>query len=480
MLLTLIAEKCPCHKTLTSDRRDSWNIFYHLFIPDRALHLLREHARCLLHASESLETWSSSPFGSFVGFLSKDSLDRIRKFWVSYSAEHDHDQFEKRARSAIGKRSQDNSNFTAIHGVRAAGPLYLDAVNTMAHAYREFWKTGVVGGNAEDIAELGNRGLGLVNPMFAASSAPTGDYAVHYGTEPLLGFHVAEAFSNNPQSTQGDSKGVNSHVINVAKAQFRAWCHSFKQYTDKGTVRVEMFSGEAITLCHELQLQVSLRSQIDGSSRAYVQPWTLRPLLLDSATISGNDNIGSFAPYNIIDSSNLSDHVGLINVLIATIPLLRKSSSSVLYHESLLKASETIEKSLSEALGSDVATFALLMGLSPIGLLSGVTMEAVSNELGMNVVHQSEKGAQQQYRMRVPWRFPEFTDPEILKIVEAVTENTSAVEWEPRTLSAYLFALYLAVRDLECFYSIRIFFTPPIKNPKTVVPGKSLLGYLPP
>ncbi|KAL8783007.1 MAG: hypothetical protein Q9195_009512 [Heterodermia aff. obscurata] len=344
------AEKCPCHRNLTSDRRDVWNIFYHLFVPDRALAILQEHARCLLRASESWETWNSSPFGCFIGFLSKDSLASIRKFWISYSTEHECGQFEKKARNAISERSQEISEFTAMHGVRATGPFWIDAVKTMAHTYREFWKTGVVGGNAEDLADLGNGGLGLVNPMFAASSAPPGDYAVHYGTEPLLGFHVAEAFSNNPESTQTARTGVNSHVVNVAKTQFKAWCHSFKQYADNGTVRLEMFSGEAIGLCYELQLQIALRNKVDGLVRAYVQPWTLRPLRLESTTKSGNDNLGSFTLYNIIDSSNLSDHVGLINVLSATIPLLRKSSSSILYHESLLKASETIEKSLSDVL----------------------------------------------------------------------------------------------------------------------------------
>ena len=450
MLLTLIAEKCLCHGNLTSDRRDLWNIFYHLFVPDRALTVLREHARCLLRASESLETWTSSPFGTFIGFSSKDTLNSIRKFWVSYSTEHDRDQFETRARSVIGKQSQKDSGSNYVHGVRAAGPNWMDAVSTMAHAYREYWKTGVVGGNAEDIADLGNDGLGLVNPMFAVSSAPTGVYAVHYGTEPLLGFHVAEAFSNHPESIHGASKGVNNHVINVAKGQFSAWCRSFKQYTDNGMVRLDLFSGEAVALCHELQLRLASRVRLETSARVYVKPWTSRPLLLDGTTNSENNSVGSITPYDIIDSSNLSDHVGLINVLTATIPLLRKSFSSVLYHESLLKASKSIEKSLSDVIGSDVATFALLIGLAPVGLLSGVTMEAVSNEMGMATLYQSKPGGQEQYRLRVPWRFPEFTDPELFKNIEVDAGNASAVEWEPQALSAYLFTLYLTVRDLSC------------------------------
>ena len=477
MLLTLIAGKCPCHGKLTSDRRDLWNIFYHLFVPDRALTVLREHAQCLLRASESLESWTSSPFGGFIGFLNKDSLASIRTFWVSYSTEHDQDQFEARARSAIGKRSQEISGSTMMHGVRSAGPFWIDAVSTMACAYNEFWKTGVVGGNVEDIADLGNGGLGLVNPMFAVSSAPTGDYAVHYGTEPLLGFHVAEAFSNNPESIHGSTE-FNKHVVNVAKAQFRAWCRSFKQYTDNGKIRLELFSGEAIALCHELQLSDALRGRLGGSAKIYVKPWTSRPLLPNGATKSENNSVRSITPYDIIDSSNLSDHVGLINILTATIPLLRKASSSVLYHESLLKASKSIERSLSDAIGSDVATFALLIGLAPVGLLSGVTMEAVSNEIGMTTLNQPEKGKQEQYRLRVPWRFPEFTDPELIKNIGAGAGDTMAVEWEPQALSAYLFTIYLNVCDLYCPFLKAVFL--PLSASQHLFHLQSYIQQIPP
>lgn len=162
--------------------------------------------------------------------------------------------------NAVGKRGQKLGNFTAIHGVRATGPFWIDVVDTVAHAYKEFGKSGLVGRNAEDLADLGNRGLDLLNPMFAEPSAPSGDDVVHHRTEPLSGFHVAEAFSNNPESNQAAYTGINSHVVNVAKAQFRAWCHSFKQYTNNGTVRLDMFSGEAIACCYELQLQASLRN----------------------------------------------------------------------------------------------------------------------------------------------------------------------------------------------------------------------------
>ena len=328
-----------------------------------------------------------------------------------------------------------------IHGVRAAGPFWTDAIETMSDAYRAYWKTGVVGGNASDLSDLGNGGQGLVNPMFAVSSAHSGDYAVHYGTEPLLGYHLAQAFSDKPEknATAADA------VIKIAKAQFRAWCSSFKDYVHNERVRLNLFSGEAIALCHELQLHIDLHDQLGGSARAYVKPWSSQPLLLDGTSGLMDPANGLSLPFDIIDTSNLSDHVGLINILTATTPLLRKSPFSVLYSESLLVASKSIDKSLSDVLGSDVATFCILIGVIPVGLLSGVTMEAVSNEMAMSMMNGSSTGGQQQYRMRVPWKFPESTDTTIIRSAHDLTLPTLEVEYEPQDLVKYLFSLYIKV-----------------------------------
>ena len=451
-LLTLVAGKCTCKEQITPDARDIWNLFYHLFVPESAIVILREHATCLLRASESLEQWDSSPFGRFFGFLSKHSLEQIRKFWISYSTIHDRDQFEKRARSVIGKRSLEIGDSRMIHGVRAAGPFWTAAIETMADAYRAYWKTGVVGGNSSDVADLGNGGRGLVNPMFAVSSAHSGDYAVHYGTEPLLGFHLAQAFSDKLEK---DATAADA-VIKIAKAQFRAWCSSFKVYVHKERVRLNLFSGEAVALCHELQLHIDLHDQLDGSARAYVKPWSSQPLLLDGTSGLMDSASGLSLPFDIIDTSNLSDHVGLINVLTATVPLLRKSPFSVLYSESLLVASKSVDKSLSDVLGSDIATFCVLIGVTPVGLLSGVTMEAISNEMGMSMIHGSNPSGQQQYRMRVPWKFPESTDTTTIRSVSEFKLPSLDVEYDPQDLVEYLFSLYIKVSVLSAFETLII------------------------
>ena len=418
-----------------------WNLFYHLLIPEGSLATIQKHARCLIHASNSLQEWQSSPFGQFIDFLGSETLTQIRRIWVSYATVNESEKSDERARSTIKKRGQQSENAQAIHGIRAAGPFWIDAAATMTQMFQEYWKTGVVGGNPKDVADLGKGARGSVNPTFSVSSAPAGDYAVHYGLEPLLGFHLAQCFSNSAVKISA----VNTTIIDVAKAQFKAWCSSFKKYVAYHRVHLIFHSGEAVALCYLLQLHLSFNYQSAGSPISYAKPWSSIPLVLDGIKKLADQDDLPLGGFDVVDTSNLSDHVGLINILAATTPLLRKSPFAVLYTESLLKASKRIDKSLSDVLGSDVATFSLLLGIAPTGLLSGVTMEAVSNEMALSMISQSEKGAQQQYRMRIPWRKPEFTDPMVVKSVEDLTGLILGVEIDPKVLADYLFKLYLTV-----------------------------------
>ena len=67
----------------------------------------------------------------------------------------------------------------------------------MSLAFEGCWTTGVNEGKRQDETSLGKSGNGRVSPMFAFSSAPNVDFAVHYGSDPLLGFHFPKAFESN-------------------------------------------------------------------------------------------------------------------------------------------------------------------------------------------------------------------------------------------------------------------------------------------
>ena len=92
---------------------------------------------------------------------------------------------------------------------------------------------------------------------------------------------------------------------------------------------------------------------------------------------SKDEYISGRAPaiFNVIETSNLDDHIGLLNILIATIPLLSiaTAQSNVLYTESLVARGQDAMKDFAKHLYADITTIGLLIDLCPIDYLSSFT-----------------------------------------------------------------------------------------------------------
>ena len=434
----ILARNIVLFTTITNGCRatELWELFYHFYVPAETLSILRTHAASLVEASKSTHMWASSPYGKYIDFVDKSTLRELRSYWIRYASTEEFPQ----ARIAIAQRSKEIGSMNLITGIRSAGPLRPNAIEAVADVYRDFWKTGVVAGNREDLSRL--NGKGEVNPMFAVSSAASREFAVHHGVEPLLGFHLPEAFQDESQKQAEAASQQSKRVVTIAKSQFKAWCESFGTYASKDRVRLSFFCGEALALSHHLQLAMTLDKMLGSTARTYVKPWSACPLLLDGRVNVNQSRDSSLGPFNVIDTSNVGDHVGLINLLSATAPLLRRNASSVLYTESLLLASENISASLSTVLGSDIATFSLLIGLAPSGLLTGVTLDAVSNETALFTFIQDDFNGQKQYRMRVSWKYPQFSDASVVSRLGNDTGNHLQVKFEAEELAGYLFDIY--------------------------------------
>ena len=412
-----------------------WNVFFHLYVTEYDLSVLRSHLNKLIDASASYETWMRSSYGQFIKYVDKGTLAHLRTYW-SYYAETGKEQVSvrnKKARDTIAKRSKDVGKTSVLNGIRAAGPLWPHAFVTAPDLYRLFWKTGVAAGNAADVEKLGDDGKGEVNPLFAVSSAAAQDFAVHYATEPLVNFHVADAYCKVP-AAKGSQNYVD-HVVAAAKAQFEAWCEVFSNSVNNGHVIVRCFYGDALAFGHEMQLHFLEDYSQSDTQGFYRKTWSSDLIVLDGECPR--------TKFNVIDTSNLGDHVGVINVLSATAPLLNQDSSSAIYTESLLIATEDTSAALSTLLGSDVMSFALLIGLSPSGLQTNVTMDAVGNEAALYAMTPGD-GSLRQYRMRMTWKHLESGDLQLYK-----EPNIPQVAFEPESLAAYLFSLYRKFFALE-------------------------------
>ncbi|KAJ5751507.1 uncharacterized protein N7511_008472 [Penicillium nucicola] len=205
--------------------------------------------------------------------------------------------------------------------------------------FRRLWSS--------DISNLGEGGYGRLNPLFAISSAPTGRFAAHYGSNPLLGFHLSSAFDDETCSEQE----LTEKIVTLAKLQFWGWCTAVKNQIHSSTLQIRFFCGDALRLCYGLQISLNSVSPIPKIVRTYTSPWSSTELvLLDPAWPTERKQ------FDIIDTSTLIDHVGMLNVLPAVVPLLSRRVASVLFTNSFLRAAEDMTAALPALLCSDVTT----------------------------------------------------------------------------------------------------------------------------
>ncbi|KAL8859677.1 MAG: hypothetical protein Q9178_003791 [Gyalolechia marmorata] len=404
--------------------------------------ILQEHTAKLLTASETLQTWLTSSYGDYVQLTNEATLRELRQYWIQYKTIDVSGKIDKIVRIGMLKRSKEIGTSSYLHGLRSAGPLWFSGMEVSGHSYRKYWETGVAGGNSMDSKALGEKGKGYANPMFAVSSAPSGEFAVHYGSEPLLGFNLAETFRELECGKKLHLAAQSDRLVEAAKTQFTNWIGNFAKLVKKQRVCTQLFHGDAIALCQQLQLGTTSSEPADRA-KFYIKPWKLQALRLDGHASLKETRWPFLDPFDIIDTSNLGDHVGLINMVVATAPLLRSQSTSVLFTETLLAVSDDPRGSLSAALGTDVATFSMLIGLAPIGILAGTTLEAVSNEAGLQGTSRAVQSQKQsQYRLRVHWRSPDVQPSLACWASESKGKISRRVEADPEGLAAWLFSVY--------------------------------------
>ncbi|KAL1747689.1 hypothetical protein HDZ31DRAFT_31395 [Schizophyllum fasciatum] len=217
----------------------------------------------------------------------------------------------------------------------------------------------------------------------------------------------------------GTARVIQSSPVHV-KRQFGEWCRAFKaRLASPVKFVVRPYVGDALSFCRMLA----------GEARQAVAPWDGRLIVAD------DDHTQAPNTFNVIETSNIADHIGLFNVLTVTIPLLQKSPWSVLHTNTLVPVAGTFIKRI----GIDLTTLSLLLGLAPVSLLSHFTTR---NNGG---AHSPMDNSVQQPQSTA-WKYATSGDQATLR--------DGAVCWEPicidgDRLSDILFRLYLHIFSNE-------------------------------
>ena len=80
--------------------------------------------------------------------------------------------------------------------------------------------------------------------------------------------------------------------------------------------------------------------------------------------------------------------------------------------------------------------------MAPSGLLTGVTLDAVSNEAAIFGAIQGGVGGQKQFRMRVSWKYPQFLDTSVVGLLGSSARSNLQVRLEAKELANYFFDIY--------------------------------------
>ncbi|EKM57486.1 uncharacterized protein PHACADRAFT_170742 [Phanerochaete carnosa HHB-10118-sp] len=370
-----------------------WNIFYHFFLNDASLALLHSQTDKLANVSVDLETWEQSGYSRFLEISNSFTLGELHRHWLLYSQTKSFSsarraQFSEQFSFGMEKIRTDKKNFSDMTASRSAGPAALIAMSSSIEASHSFWQTGTTFTSQSDIGTATE-----VNPTFAYAMGGEG-FMAHYGTNPLAAFHLAPIFAT--ANVRGQTPL--SQVYDGIRGQFRAWCEAFyvcvQDPTDKIKIRVVV--ADALAFCQALQLTAA---RSDPSVYPRVCPWRA-PLL----TLDGKSYSTGAAPltFDVIDTSNLFDHIGNVNALVVTVPLLKRTPSAALYTESLLTSGEDPIVSFADSLCGDVTTMSLLFDVTPVAYLSGYNTQSNIHELlGFHVRDNSA-----QYHERLIWKVP--------------------------------------------------------------------------
>lgn len=359
-----------------------WDIYYHVLVDDASLNLLREQASKLLKVAATATEWNKARYGSTLRFCDSYTFSQVLKLWKFYALQPLHGQaFEKQQEKLCNSTKKANEiqrdivgDKLVYTGLRSAVPRMNSAPKDIITSYKTFWRAG--SSRLNQATRRANR-----NPMFGTTDSRC---VLHYGTDPVIGYHLSTAYAglsgDSPLKVDATKAKQMGTCFSVAFEQFRAFTKALRKSASYLTLRFVIT--DAMALCHTLQhMQVHKDSNSAGWYRNF-RTW--QPLVLDNTDYLA-EGTGTVAPlsFDVIDTSNLMDHLGCLNLLTAAGPLLKQKPTSTLSTGVLVPREANMDQFKKNLLFGDIPTVALLLSLIPVESWTGATATSGFDERSM-------------------------------------------------------------------------------------------------
>ncbi|EDQ98981.1 uncharacterized protein LACBIDRAFT_318427 [Laccaria bicolor S238N-H82] len=423
LLLTMIADRRP-YATI-------WNIFFHFRLDKDSHTALIDQCKKLIEHSETAQKWKVSPYASYIKMSTDYTLKELRRHWTLYvGMEELPNSRLAPIRDAFDRLSKKNSKEGTNTATRSLGPLQLRGFTIIPEHFRNYWKTGVTFVDGKRIAAAT-----LLNPTFVYSLGGEG-CSVHYGTDPLNLFHLAALFGNAKSAVSM------AEVVKAANKEFAGWCSSYlDSLSSSSPPIIRFFVGEATAVCRALRAFGDVGILNSGVP---VAQWKTQLIQLSGDEYYTSASGGAPVNFNVIHTSNLEDHIGLLNVLVTSLPLLSREPSSVLYTESLLfLGQDSATKEFTEHLHADLSVIGLLIGLSPVDFLCGFSSRSNTHELIMHRQSKQETNISQ-FQQVTTWKAPTSGDT-----IASQAAYISSPVFDEHQLGTLLYDIYQSLFEQE-------------------------------
>jgi hypothetical protein len=421
LLLSLLLDNpdddVPLHSNL-------WNIFHDFYINSAALEMICAQSAKLGRLSSTMETWGNGPYGDILRVVNTETLQKLREIWSEYAnALNSKDSIQKHFQKATRKVVDDHyspvgddqheyiSPLTRSFGIMATGS------NSVASQHmQQFWSSGVADSEDRPIDPIWN-------PLFVYTSVAQDKFVVNNSTTPLAIFHLAsvvtefetETLFGRPRPARTSLQTVLRNVrktVSAAKLQFNNWCTAFQQFvkasnTNTGRITIRFAVADPLALCHALQQRTD-PSHFETLAN-HSSPWSGKQLILDSDDFTATANIPSPLTFNVIETSCLVNHVGSVNVLVATVPLLQSSPASSINMDSTNRPWSEETSLLRHLLCGNTTFMCHLLGVAPLPFLTGTSTRGLVQDLPTLYDFSGERPASG--FSRIVWKIPTSGDP---------------------------------------------------------------------
>lgn len=347
--------------------------------------------------SVSGATWKASEFGSQFRFSTDSTLSATRSVWEAYAeaiVNKRNKDYRAKFESALTRSKQykqgvPGSAILSSVGARAAAPLGALATmdDEMRKALDSWWETGITGSVAS--------GAHSPNPLFSAALSE--NYVLAFGSDPILSYHLAAAKAHLAElsplrPTESDEFGPG--FVEMAKFQFSEWMKAFTGLPPSSTV-IRFVAADCFAVCHTLQYNLKTGN---SSANFYRRQLSAERLELDAEEYAKASTPKTF---DVIDTSNLCDHVGTLNMVVSASPLLKDAPWATLYTEAIQKTADSERRKFEELLCGPTTTVATLLGISPVEYWTNATALASVDDYMQAVA----AGMSSKQLSGVEWRF---------------------------------------------------------------------------